>query len=161
MKDALSVVAQSRTRLAVLLALLAVLIAGGVTLGSWTVAGSGSGYAKATSSQNLVLGDASASTTGDLYPGGQGVVEVKVTNNNPFAVTITSVSAGAGAVTSNSAGCNAASVTFNNQTGLSLSLGAGATQTFPLANGASMSSAAVDACQNAVFTIPVTVAATS
>ena len=67
-------------------------VAGGVTFGSWAVGSSpGSGYAKATSAQNLTLSDASASTVAQLYPGGTGDVKVKVTNPNLFRVTITSV----------------------------------------------------------------------
>jgi hypothetical protein len=162
MKDALSIIVSSRTRLAAALALIVVLIAGGVTLGSWAVGSDpGNGYAKAVSGTNLTLSDASASTTGQLYPGGTGDVKVTVHNPNPFGVTITSVAGTGGPVTSDQAGCNAASVTYTDQSSLSLSLGAGATQTFTLTGAAAMSSSANQSCEGAVFAIPVTLAATT
>ena len=163
MKDVLSVVLANRTRLAVASALIAVVIAGGVTLGSWAVGSDpGNGYAKATSAQNLTLSDASASTVAQLYPGGTGDVEVKVTNPNPFAVTVTSV-AGAGTITSDKgAACNASTgVTYTDQTGLTQAVGAGATLTFTLPGAAAMSNSTSSSCQGAVFSIPVTLVATS
>ncbi len=163
MMDVFSILLANRTRLAVALALVAVVIAGGVTLGSWAVGSDpGNGYAKATSSQNLTLSDASASTVAQLYPGGTGDVKVKVTNPNPFAVTVTSVS-GAGTITSDKgAACNASTgVTYTDQTGLTQAVGAGATVTFTLTGAAAMSNAASSSCQGAVFTIPVTLVATS
>jgi hypothetical protein len=164
MKDALSIIVSSRTRLAVALALVAVLIAGGVTLGSWAVGSDpGNGYAKAISGTNLTLSDASASTTAQLYPGGQGDVTVIVHNPNPFAVTIGSVTGTGGAITSDKGGaCDSSTgVTFANQTGLGLPLAAGATHTFVLSGAASMDNTAAQACEGAVFTIPVSVSATS
>jgi len=92
MHDAISIIFASRARLTVALALVAAVIAGGVTFGSWAVGSDpGNGYAKAKSSANLTLSDASASTTAQLFPGGTGDVLVKVTNPNPFAVTITAI----------------------------------------------------------------------
>ena len=164
MKNALSIIVSSRTRLAVALALIAVLIAGGVTLGSWAVGSApGNGYAKATSGSNLTLSDASASTTAQLYPGGSGDVVVKVTNPNPFAVTIGSVDGTGAAITSDKgATCDASTgVAFANQDTLSVLVGAGQTRTFVLTGAASMDNTAAQACENAVFTIPVTVSATS
>jgi hypothetical protein len=164
MKDALSVVAQSRTRLAILLALLAVLIAGGVTLGSWTVgSNAGNGYAQATSGQNLVLGDASALTSAQLYPGGTGDVWVTLNNPNPFAVTITSVTSAGGAITSDKgSACDASTgVTFTNQTSLSKVVPANSPLSFKLTGAAHMDNTADQSCQGAIFTIPVTVSATS
>jgi hypothetical protein len=163
MHDAISIILASRARLTVALALVAAVIAGGVTFGSWAVGSDpGNGYAKAKSSTNLTLSDASASTTAQLFPGGTGDVLVKVTNPNPFAVTITSVK-GAGAITSDKgAACDAATgVTYTNQNSLSLSLGAGATQVFTLTGAASMSNASDTTCQGAVFSVPVTLTATS
>lgn len=162
MKDALSIIVSSRTRLAAALALVAVLIAGGVTLGSWAVGSDpGNGYAAATTAKNLTLGTGvSAFTTGLLYPGGTGDVKVKVTNPNPFSVVITSIK-GAGAITA-SGTCDPSSVTYTDQTGLDLALGAGSTQEFVLSNAAAMDNSAANAnCQNATFTIPVTITATS
>ncbi len=163
MKDVLSVVLANWTRLAVASALVAVVIAGGVTFGSWAVGSDpGNGYAKATSSQNLTLSDASASTTAQLYPGGTGDVKVKVTNPNAFAVTVTSV-AGAGTITSDKgASCNASTgVTYTDQTGLTQVVGAGMTLTFTLPGAAAMSNSTSSSCQGAVFSIPVTLVASS
>jgi hypothetical protein len=164
MNNALSIIVSSRTRLAVALALIAVLIAGGVTLGSWAVGSDpGNGYAKATSGTNLTLSDASASTTGQLYPGGHGDVTVIVTNPNPFAVTIGSITGTGGAITSDKGGsCDASTgVSFTDQNSLHLLVPAGGTQTFVLPNAASMNNSADQSCEGAVFTIPVTVSATS
>ena len=164
MHDALSIILASRARLTVALALVAAVIAGGVTFGSWAVGSDpGNGYAKATTAQNLTLSDASAFTTAQLYPGAHGDVVVRVTNPNPFAVTITAVKGTGGAITSNKgAACDAATgVSYSDQTGLSLSLAAGATSNFTLANAASMSNASDTSCQGAVFSIPVTLTATS
>jgi hypothetical protein len=159
----LRVIAADRLKLAIALVGALILATGAVTFGSWAVGSDpGAGYSKAKSSTNLTLNDVSASTVADLYPGGTGNVLVSVTNPNPFAVTITSI-AGAGAVTSNAgAACDASTgVSFTDQTGLSLALGAGATSTFTLAGKAAMSNASVSSCQGAIFTIPVTVSATS
>jgi hypothetical protein len=110
----------------------------------------------------LTLSDASASTTAQLYPGGTGDIWIKVTNSNPFAVTVTSVT-GAGTITSDKgAACDAATgVTFTNTTGLSQAVGAGATVTFSLAGKVAMSNASDNSCQGAVFSVPITLAATT
>jgi len=163
MHDAISIIFASRARLTVALALVAAVIAGGVTFGSWAVGSDpGNGYAKATSSQNLTLSDASGATVAQLYPGGNGDVKVKITNPNLFAVTVTSVK-GAGAITSDKgAACDASTgVTYTDQSSLSLGLAAGATSTFTLVGAAHMSNASDTSCQGAVFTIPVTLTATS
>jgi hypothetical protein len=159
----LRVIAADRLKLAIALVGTLTLAIGAVTFGSWAVGSDpGAGYSKATASTNLTLNDVSASTVADLYPGGTGNVLVSVTNPNSFAVTITSI-AGAGAVTSNAgAACDASTgVSFTDQTGLSLALGAGATSTYTLAGKAAMSNASASSCQGAIFTIPVTVTATS
>jgi hypothetical protein len=161
--DIIKTIVGSKTRLAVAISMTAMVTGGGATFGSWAVsADAGSGYAKALTAQNLTLSDASASTVADLYPGGSGAVKIKVTNPNAFAVTVTGVS-GAGSITSDKgAGCDASTgVTFTNQTGLTQSVGAGATVTFTLSGAAAMSTASVTSCQGGVFTIPVTLTATS
>jgi hypothetical protein len=127
---------------------------------AWSTSGSGTGYAKAGSATTLTIGDASASTTADLYPGSTGSVKLKVTNGNGFAVRITAVTKqAAGTITSDKgAACNASTgVTFTDQTGQTLDVAAGATATFTLANAVSMSNASDNTCQGAVFTIPVDV----
>ena len=140
------------------------LVLSGVLIAAWSTSGSGNGYAKAGTASALTIGDASASTTGDLYPGGTGAVKLKVTNPNPFPVRITSVTKQtAGTITSDKgAACDAATgVTFTNTTGLTQAVGAGATVTFSLAGKVAMSNASDNTCQGAVFSVPITLAATS
>ena len=158
----LAVIKASPLKLALALTALTVTVAGGVTLGNWAVSGSGNAYAKAKTAEALTLADASASTTAQLYPGGTGDVKLRVTNANPFDVTITGVS-GNGAITSDKgSACNASTgVSFTSQNSLTLSLAAGASTTFTLTGAATMSNASDNSCQGALFTIPVSVTATS
>jgi hypothetical protein len=163
LRNVARIILADKSKLLIAVVAAVTLATGTVTFGSWVVgSSSGAGYSKARSSVNLTLNDVSASTVADLYPGGTGNVLVSVTNPNPFAVTITSI-VGAGTITSNAgAPCTASTgVTFTDQTGLSLALAAGATTTFTLSGKAAMSNASVTSCQGAIFTIPVTVTATS
>ena len=163
LRAALKIIAADKARLALALSAVAVMATTAVTFGSWSVSSSaGSGYSKAKVASSLTLSDDSASTTAQLYPGGTGDIWIKVTNSNPFAVTVTSVT-GAGTITSDKgAGCDAATgVTFTNTTGLTQAVGAGATVTFSLAGKVAMSNASDNTCQGAVFTVPITLAATS
>jgi hypothetical protein len=134
----------------------------GVAVGAWNVTGSGSGSAKAGVATGLTLNDASGATAADLYPGVTGAVKLNVTNPNTFPVRITNVT-GTGAITSDKgAACNASTgVTFTDQTGLTLDLAAGATSGFTLSGAAAMSNSSDNACQGAVFTIPVSVSGVS
>jgi hypothetical protein len=164
MQDAVSIILASRARLAIALALVAVIIAGGVTFGSWAVSSSpGNGYAKALTAQNLTFNDVHASTVAQLYPGGNGDVLVSVNNPNPFAVTITAVNGTAAAITSDKgAACDGSTgVTYTNQTGLTQVVPASGSATFTLTGAAHMSNASDTSCQGAVFTIPVSLTATS
>ena len=136
------------------------LMATGVIYAAWSTSGSGNGYAKAGTASALTIGAASASTTADLYPGSSGAVKLKVTNPNPFAVRITTVTKqSGGTITSDKgAACNASTgVTFTDQTGLALDVAGGATSTFTLSGAVSMSNASDNTCQGAIFTIPVDV----
>jgi hypothetical protein len=161
--DALKIIAADKVRIFLALSALAVVATAAVTFGSWSVGSSaGGGYSKAVTAQNLTLSDASASTTAQLYPGGTGDLTIKVTNPNSFAVTITSVS-GAGAITSDkgTACTTTTGVSFTNTSSLTQAVGASATVTFTLANKVAMSNASDNTCQGAIFTVPITVAATS
>jgi len=163
LRSALRIIAADKARLALALSALAVLATAVVTLGSWTVGSSaGNGYSKAVTAQNVTLSDASASTTAQLYPGGTGDLVVKVTNPNAFGVTVTAVT-GAGTITSDKgAACNASTgVTFTNTTGLTQAVAAGTTVTFSVSGKVAMSNASDNSCQGAVFTVPVTLTATS
>lgn len=160
---ALRSLACGRMRLASAMLLTLLTLASGVTYGSWSVTGTGNGYSKALTAQTLTVLDASASTTAQLYPGGTGDLVVKVTNPNPFAVTITGVSNASGSITSNKgAACDAATgVTYTNSTGLSQGIAAGATVTFSVVGKVAMSNTSDTTCQGGVFTIPISLAATS
>jgi hypothetical protein len=154
----------SRKHVIILTLLIAFLIAA-TAIGAWVTSNNGNAYARAGTASPITLGDASASTTGDLYPSGTGTVKISVANPNPFPVRITSVTlTSGGTITSNVSACNTGGtgVTFTNQTGLTLDLAANASATtFSLANAASMSNSSDNSCQGAVFTIPVDVTATS
>ena len=137
-----------------------VTVGGVTTFGAWTVGGSGNGYAKAVTISALTMNDVYATTVADLYPGGTGNVKFSVTNPNAFPVTITDVTAN-GTVTSNDAGCTTTGVTFTTTTGLTQAVGAGATVAFTLTGKAAMSNASLTACQSDIFTLPVTLTATT
>lgn len=135
----------------------------GIAIGAWSVSGSGTGFAKASNASAITIADASASTSADLYPGVTGAAKLKVSNPNPFPVRITAVSEN-GAITSDKgATCDASTgVTFVNQSSLTLDLLANETnKVFTLAGAVSMSNASDNACQGAVFSIPVSVTAIS
>ena len=147
-------------KLVVVLAAIVVLVLSSIVLAAWSTSGSGTGYAKAGTASALTLGDASASTTADLYPGATGTVKLVVTNPNSFPVRITAVSKQAGAITSDKgAACNASTgVTFTNQSGLTLDLAANSgPTTFTLSGAVAMTNASDNTCQGAVFSIPVDV----
>ena len=152
----------SRKAFVLFLLVVAVVVAS-VGVAAWSTSGSGTAYAKAQTASSLTLADASAATTADLYPGATGSVKLKVTNPNPFPIRITSVAKQATAITSDKgAACNASTgVTFTDQSGLSLDLAAGATQTFTLAGAVGMSNASDNSCQGAVFSLPVDVTGAS
>lgn len=163
LRQSLAILGADKARLSLALTLLAVLVTGAITFGSWAVgSGPGNGYSKALASQSLTLLDASASTSAQLYPGGTGDLTIKVSNPNPFGVTVTAVT-GSGTITSNAgAACNASTgVTFTNTSGLSQAVGAGATVTFTLAGKVAMSNASDTSCQGAIFTVPISLTATS
>lgn len=150
----------------------AVVAGSALVFAAWTTNGTGSGYAKAGSSQALSAIDVSAGTSATLYPGTNGDVLIKISNPNPYPVRVTSItlngansdiaadSAHASAGCSNT-GPNATGVSFTNATGLTLDVPAnGSTQT-TLTGKASMSNASVDACQGATFTFPVSITGNS
>src|SRR4051794_19722816 len=139
----------------------------GLVYAAWTTNGTGDAYAKAGTAAAISTVDVSASTTATLYPGVSGDVLIKLDNPNQYTVTVTAVT-GNGSITADSghSGCTTTGVTFTNQTGLSLVIPAksggvdGVLQT-SLSGAASMSNASLNACQGAVFTIPVTLTGSS
>ena len=160
---------KTRRRLVTLAGSVSVLVLGGIVFAAWLVPGSGQGYSKAKQAQALTTDDVGATSTDQLYPGATGDVKVKVNNPNAFPVTVTAVD-GDGAVSSDKANCTdvggdvskKTGVTFTNQT-LSSSnvVPANGSLTLSLNNAVSMSNQSVNACQGAVFSIPVTFTASS
>lgn len=136
----------------------------GLVYAAWTTNGSGSGYAKAGSAVDLSTVDASAETHGDLYPNTNGSVFLNVHNPNPFPVTITDVTAGNGDVTAADGigTCDLTGVSFRDQSGLTINVGAESDSgVIELENAAHMSNESENGCQNAVFTIPVVLSGAS
>ena len=147
-----------------------ILIVSAIVFAAGLAPGSGSGYAKAGSSQALSTLDASASTSATLYPGVSGDVTVKISNPNPFPVRVTSVALdGDNSDITPDAGhasCSPTGVSFTDQTGLTIDVpaksgGTNGNVTATLTGAASMSNASVNACQGATFTIPVTMSGAS
>jgi hypothetical protein len=148
-------------RLLALFAAAGLVTAVGAAYAAWTSNGSGSATAKAGTVSALTTSVATV-TTGLLYPGGPtGDVKITINNPNPFPVRVTQIN-GNGAITAagGTGACTTTGVTFTNQTG-TFDVGASLSGTFTLTGAASMSSASQDGCQNAVFTIPVTLIGTS
>jgi len=143
---------------------LLVLGAVGLVYAAWTTNGSGSGFARAGTAQDLSTVDATVVTTGDLYPNGDGTVVLKIHNPNSYPVTITDVTAGQGDVTASGGigTCNVTGVSFNDQHGLSIFVPANDdSDTIELPGAAHMSNDSENGCQAAVFTIPVVLSGAS
>lgn len=134
------------------------MLALGVASASWRADGGGSGYARASTAAALSTLDASASTTAQLYPGGSGDVIVLLSNPNPFPLDVDSIS-GDGTITSDrGATCDASTgVSFSDGSGLGLVVPAEDTLEVNLDGAASMDGSSADACQGAIFTIPVAI----
>ena len=134
----------------------------GLVYAAWTTNGSGSGYAKAGSSQALTTVDVSATTGASLYPGVNGDVKIQVSNPNPYAVRVSAIAdTGAATPDAGHSGCTTTGVKFYDQTGLTLDIPANSSTTTTLTGAASMSNASLDACQGATFTIPVSLTGAS
>jgi hypothetical protein len=134
----------------------------GLVYAAWTTNGSGSGYAKAGTSQALTTIDVSASTTATLYPGATGNVLLKVNNPNSYPVRVTAVT-GNGAVTADSghAACVTTGVTFTDQLAQTIDIAASSQTQVTLTGAAKMSNASDNGCQGATFTIPVSLTGAS
>ncbi|HZP29795.1 MAG TPA: hypothetical protein VFC99_12645 [Acidimicrobiia bacterium] len=146
-------------------AVVAALLAAGVAFAAWTTGGAGHGSAKARTAVELSTVAVPASSAG-LFPGADAKVTVRVVNDNDYPVRITDVQYGApaattvnGALGTCASGADAA-LTFTDQTGLALDVGAHASATFDV-DGVHMGGAAANGCQGATFTIPVTLTGAS
>jgi hypothetical protein len=125
------------------------------TFGAWLSTGTGATDARAGSAAPLTTLDVAASADAQLSPGGTGDLMLRITNPNAFTVTVTEV-APAGAVTTDAgAGCDAdTGVGFAPKT-VTLTIPAGVSRRFTIVGSVSMSAASSNACQGAMFSIPV------
>jgi hypothetical protein len=153
------------TKKAFLVAAVVTAVLAGVAFGSWTSGGSGHGSAKAKTAVALTTVAVPASSA-TLYPGADAKVTIRVVNDNDFPVRITDVSFGTpqtttvtGALGECASGTDAA-LTFTDQSGLALDMGAHATTTFDV-DGVHMGGASANGCQGATFAIPVTLTGAS
>ena len=147
-------------RVALITCTVAATLVAGVAFAQWLASGTGSGYAKARSAEELTTRAAAASET--LYPGGDGDLTLTITNPNPYPVTVAEVVA-AGVVVSSSSECDDAGngVAFTDQTGLSLGVPADDSTSVTLPGSVTMAESSPDACQGATFTIPVSLSGVS
>jgi hypothetical protein len=153
-----------RKRIVVPAVVVAVMLISTVAYAAWSATGSGSANASAANAQGLSISSPVAAS--GLYPTGSVNVSVQFSNPNSYAVTVTSVAQTSGqSITVDGAhsGCNASSVSFDNTAGASLSVRvpANSTASTTLSNAVSMSNAAVDACQGATFSVPLTLTGAS
>jgi hypothetical protein len=125
---------------------LGALMAGTVAFAAWTSNGTGTGTATATTSKNLTV---NVTNISGLYPTGTFNVPFTVTNPNPYAVTLSKVQLQS--VSTTAVGCTASVVSGADlvDTDVIPAGGTSASRNFSV----SMSNAAEDACQGAVFTL--------
>ena len=150
----------TRRRGLVVTVLLPVLMVGatGVGFAYWTRSGAGSGSGTTGTTQAVTLTPGSASN--QLYPGGTSAVAVTVTNPNPGAVKVGSLSLDttqgtAGFAVDGHTGCGVTTLSFTTQTngGAGWTIPASGSSVLSLANSLSMSTDAANACQGASFTV--------
>jgi P pilus assembly chaperone PapD len=135
-----------------------VAVAANVAFAAWTADGTGSGSAKAISSAAVTT--VSATPTAALYPGGSADLAITIKNTNSYPVRVSQIN-GNGSITSTTACDVNNGVSFTNQTG-TWDVPANSTGTTVTLSGAvHMSNISVDACQNATFTVPVSLVAAS
>ena len=155
----------SRRRWLTLALTVGALVGAATAFAAWTAGGSGSATATAASASTLSITGNSASS---LFPTGSSDLALTISNPNPYAVAVSTISSG-GSVTVDAAhaGCNVSSVSFNAASGTGLSVvvpaasGSAGTTTVTLTNAVSMSNAAVNACQGATFTVPLSLTGSS
>jgi hypothetical protein len=146
-------------------AVAAVVLAAGVAFASWTSSGDGHGSVKARTAVALSTVAVPASSA-SLYPGADAKVTIRVANDNDFPVRISGVSYGTPVTTTVTSALGTcvngvdAALSFTDQTGLALDVGAHASATFDV-DGVHMGGASANGCQGATFTIPVTLTGAS
>jgi hypothetical protein len=121
----------------------------GVAFAAWTSTGEGSGAVNAAQAQALTV---NVTNVNGLYPTGSVDVPFTVTNPNPYAVTLNTVSLKSVSVDAAHSTCATSVITGPAKTVSMVAAGNGGTsvsQNFTV----SMSNAATDACQGATFTV--------
>jgi len=118
--------------------------------------GSGNGSASVRSAVNVTVTTATA--TASLLPGGKGDVYFTLTNNNPFAVTFSSVTAGAAVASNNITACPNSNISLAQTLPYPLSptitVNANSTNVAEsIANLVQLSSSAPSTCQGVTFTV--------
>jgi hypothetical protein len=151
----------ARRRLVAVLAVVGVLAVGGAAFAYFTSSGSGTGGATTGTMSTVTLSATAGSASTPLYPGGTGDVSFEVNNPNAYAVTLVSVALKAGGSITHDAGhstCTTTGVAFTNQSGLSTTIPANATNfQVHLFGTVSMGATSSNGCQGATFSIPVTI----
>jgi hypothetical protein len=151
-----------KKRIVVVAALAIAAAAIGVAIAAWTTGGSGSGQASAGSAAPMTISAGTPST--NLYPTASADVAAAVSNPNPYAVHVSSISLGTVTVDAAHSGCNLSSVTVtspqnNSGAGWDVPAKAGAVNgslNVDLADAISMDNSANDVCQGATFTVALT-----
>ncbi|SEC90006.1 hypothetical protein SAMN04489727_5514 [Amycolatopsis tolypomycina] len=139
-------------------------LGGGIAVAAWTSSGSGAANAKAGTASAPTTGTvaASAFSNGLLFPGGPaGEAKILVQNPNPYPVKVSTIVANGTPTASGGTGtCTTTGVTWTAQSP-NAPVPAGGSATLTLSGAVSMSTAAEDGCQGALFAIPVTVTVVS
>jgi hypothetical protein len=144
----------SRKPVAVVAAAILTVGAAGAAWAAWSAGGSGSGTAKSISAQSIVV--SAVTPAADLYPGGPaGKISFKLSNPNPYAVTLTSVAYGA--VTSDTLGCDSSlATTLTAPTSISILVPANSTNVAASIDSVvKLDHSAPDACQGAAFDVAI------
>lgn len=150
-------------RVLVMAATMSAAFALSVAFAVWTATGTGAGQAKADNAK-AITAVAAAISTDLLYPGKtDGDVGITISNPNPYPVTINRMERSGSITATPVAGrtCSTTGVTFTDQTALSLQLDGGETKTFTLDGVAAMDNTSDNGCQDATFTVPVTLTGVS
>ena len=148
-----------KRRVTVLASMISVLLVTSVAFAAWTANGAGNGYAEAGS--HTALTTTAVAVADKLFPTTSSDVKVTINNGNPYDVAVSAIN-GSGTITSSIPACNTAGhgVTFADQDA-GWTVPANDSLTVTLADAASMANTSDNTCQNADFTIPVTILGTS
>lgn len=141
-----------------------VVLSSGVAAAYWTAGGSGSGSVSAGTASPLTTVVATASTTSLLYPSGPAAdLSLTVRNPNPYPFSVTGVSANGAITAAGGIGtCVTTGVSLTAPTaGLPFAVparagGTDGSITVSLTAAAQMTAASENGCQEATFTVPVT-----